>query len=123
MKYSFLENKCYSLQPACSELHAEEPSSDFAKAAQLRVGFKKSSQQTRTRYLHGLLDPGKKIFVSENNGTCQVEPFMLHCFEFLSETDFINFYSDIRETLRSHVYSRHFIDFFFRHMILCNTIS
>ena len=71
---------------------------------------------------------GTFFIVPENkhlyfHGTRQVEPFMLHCFEFLSEGDFINFYSDIRGILQSQVYSRHFIDFSYRHLILCNAIS
>ena len=52
-----------------------------------------------------------------------VVPFMLHCVECLSEEDFIKFYIDIRGILRSQDYSRHFIDFFHRNLILCNAIS
>ena len=35
---------------------------------------------------------------------------------------FISFYIDIRGLLRSQVYSRHFIDFSYCHLILCNAI-
>ena len=106
-KCSFLENTRSSLQPVYLELHREERSSQdklsLQKAVQRRVRFKKSSQETRTGYvcllkyiqLHGstCLILGRFFLVLENkhsyfHRTRQVEPFMLHCFECLSEADF-----------------------------------
>ena len=72
--------------------------------------------------LFDLFDPRTffSFFFSWDRST---EPFVLHCFECLAEADFYQLYTDVKRLLETQVYSRHFSDFFYRHLILCNAIS
>ena len=123
---------CFSLQLACSELQREEPSArdktEFVKAVQPRVIFKKSGQQTRTgnlcllQYfkLHG--STLGRDFVSWDTSSRTLFVKLLRMFvrsRFLSA--FIVTLGDFCASRQ--VYSMCFTDFFYRHLILCNAIS
>ena len=126
---------CFSLQLACSELHREEPSSrdktEFVKAVQPRVIFKKSGQQTRTGNLYLLQ------YFQLHGSTCSTLGRDFVSWGTSSRTLFVKllrmfvrsrFLSALIVTLGDfcasrQVYSMCFTDFFYRHLILCNAIS
>ena len=122
MKYSFLKNTCSPLQPACSELNTEEPSSRDKLSFQKQFSLGSDSRKAANKRLPDIstcysisnstaIRPWKisllflKINIFCFHRTRQIEPFMLHCFEYLSEANFINFYLDIRRILQRQVCS------------------
>ena len=113
MKYSFLEDTCSSLQPTCSDLHTEEPSSQDKLSLDKQFRFGSDSRKAVNRCVLDISaycsifnstacsSLGSFFIVPENkhlyfHSTHSVELFTLHCFKCLSGADFINFYSDIR---------------------------